>query len=63
MKLPTGRRLGDGSGLTRAGDVVVRVIDARITATARDGTAGSGTYRLLTALTDPVRPNRRVSVL
>lgn len=55
MKLPPGTRLGDGSRLTRAGDVVVRVIDAQITATAPDGTTRSGTYRLLTTLTDPVQ--------
>lgn len=53
MKLPTGTRLDDGSRLTRAGDVVVRVIDAQITATAPDGTTRTGTYRLLTTLTDP----------
>lgn len=53
MKLPTGRRLADGSRLTRAGNVAVRVIDAQVTATAPDGTIRSGTYRLLTTLLDP----------
>lgn len=53
MKLPVLQRLSDGSFLTRAGEVCVRVIDAQITAMAADGTSRSGTYRLLTTLTDP----------
>ncbi|MCA5894212.1 IS4 family transposase [Isoptericola sp. NEAU-Y5] len=53
MKLPVGERLADGSFLTRAGDVSVRVIDAQIISRAPDGTTQSGTYRLLATLTDP----------
>ncbi|WP_454852273.1 IS4 family transposase [Promicromonospora soli] len=53
MKLPVLQRLADGSFLTRAGQVPVRVIDAQITALAADGTSRDGTYRLLTTLLDP----------
>jgi len=53
MKLPVLQRLDDGSFLTRAGDTIVRAIDAQITATAPDGTTQTGTYRLLTTLLDP----------
>lgn len=53
MKLPVLRRLDDGSFLTRAGQVSIRVIDAQVTATAPDGATQAGTYRLLTTLLDP----------
>ncbi len=56
MKLPATRRPADGSFLTRAGQVTIRVIDAQVTATAADGTVQTGTYRLLTTLLDPHEP-------
>jgi hypothetical protein len=53
MKLPVLKRLADGSFLTRAGHVPLRVIDAEITAHTPDGTCHTGAYRLLTTLLDP----------
>ncbi|MFC6507400.1 IS4 family transposase [Promicromonospora citrea] len=53
MKLPATRHLADGSFLTRAGQVTIRVIDAQVTATTADGVVQAGTYRLLTTLLDP----------
>jgi hypothetical protein len=53
LRLPIMRRLGDGSYLSRVGNVPVRVIEAHIVATALDGTTTGGTYRLITSLLDP----------
>jgi len=44
--------LPDGSWLTRIAGLQLRVIDAAITVTGTDGTVITGTYRLLTTLTD-----------
>jgi len=44
--------LPDGSWLTRIAGLNLRVIDAAITVTGTDGTVVTGTYRLLTTLTD-----------
>lgn len=44
--------LPDGSYLTRLGDLAVRVIEADIIVHAADGSRTTGTYRLLTTLTD-----------
>jgi hypothetical protein len=52
MKLPVIDRLADGSYLSIAGGVRVRVIDAAITATTKAGTR-TGHYRLITTLLDP----------
>jgi hypothetical protein len=56
LKLPAARRLGDGSYLSRIGDVTVRVIDAHVEARAADGVVRAGVYRLITTLTDPAVP-------
>lgn len=60
LKLPVLERLTDGSFLSRAGQVQVRVIDARITATPTDeaghpipGRTTTRHYRLITSLLDP----------
>ncbi|MBB5940252.1 IS4 family transposase [Streptomyces zagrosensis] len=57
LKLPTLRRLPDGTFLSRIGEVTVRVIEATITLTPADGTskhsATHHTYRLVTSLLDP----------
>jgi hypothetical protein len=52
-RLPVLARLGDGSFLTRIGDLAVRVVDADITVTCKDGTVIRGRYRLATTLLDP----------
>jgi hypothetical protein len=44
--------LPDGSFLTRIGDLRLRVITAQISLTGADGAVVTGTYRLLTTLTD-----------
>jgi hypothetical protein len=54
-RLPVLARLGDGSFLTRIGELAVRVIDAGITVTCADGTVIRGRYRLATTLLDPRR--------
>lgn len=48
-------RLVDGSYLSTIGSLRVRVIDARITVTVAGGTTFTGTYRLVTTLTDARR--------
>lgn len=57
LKLPTLRRLPDGTFLSRIGKVTVRVIDATITVTPTDRTDEPTTtgraYRLVTSLLDP----------
>jgi hypothetical protein len=52
---PVLARLEDGSFLTRLGTLPVRVIDADITVTCKDGTVIRGSYRLATTLADPRR--------
>jgi hypothetical protein len=49
---PIGARLPDGSYLTRIAGVPLRVIEARITLSGADGATHTGTYRLLSTLTD-----------
>jgi len=48
-------RLADGSYLSTIGSLRVRIIDARITVTVAGGTTFTGTYRLVTTLTDARR--------
>jgi hypothetical protein len=50
--LPSIGRLADGTHLARIGAVTVRVIEAQICVRTRTGCA-TGTYRLVTTLTDP----------
>ncbi|MER7427716.1 IS4 family transposase [Nonomuraea rubra] len=45
----------DGSYLSMIGSLQIRVIEARITVTCADGTTFTGTYRLVTTLTDARR--------
>ena len=52
MRLPATERLADGSYLTDAAGVTVRVIDAAVTITTEAGTR-TGQYRLITTLLDP----------
>ncbi|OKI23143.1 hypothetical protein A6A25_34995 [Saccharothrix sp. CB00851] len=54
-RIPVLARLVDGSYLSTIGAVRVRVVDARITVTVKDGTTFTGTYRLVTTLTDARR--------
>ena len=54
-RIPVLVRLVDGSYLSTIGAVRVRVVDARITVTVKDGTTFTGTYRLVTTLTDARR--------
>ncbi|MGI5508668.1 transposase [Streptomyces sp. CA-106131] len=51
-RTPVLSRLLDGSYLSVIGTVRVRVIDAQITVTCADGTVFTGSYRLVTTLTD-----------
>lgn len=51
-RLPVPARLGDGSYLSRLGDLTVRIIDAPLTVTCANGTRYTGSYRLATTLTD-----------
>ncbi|MFJ1700956.1 transposase [Streptomyces sp. NPDC088252] len=51
-RTPVLTRLGDGSYLSVIGTEKVRVIDATITVTCADGTVFTGSYRLVTTLTD-----------
>jgi hypothetical protein len=53
-KLPTLRRLPDGSYASVFGGIPVRVVDAEITIATKTGRA-TGTYRLITTLLDPHR--------
>jgi hypothetical protein len=52
---PVLARLADGSYLSQAGGLPVRIIEATITVTCADGTVFSGAYRLATTLTDAGR--------
>ncbi|WP_433544565.1 IS4 family transposase (plasmid) [Streptomyces sp. CA-294286] len=54
-RTPVLTRLGDGSYLSVIGTERVRIIDATITVTCADGTVFTGTYRLVTTLTDARR--------
>ena len=54
-RTPVLPRLLDGSYLSVIGTVRVRVIDAQITVTCADGTVFTGSYRLVTTLTDARR--------
>jgi hypothetical protein len=54
-RTPVLTRLGDGSYLSVINSVRVRIIDAQITVTCIDGTVFTGTYRLVTTLTDARR--------
>ncbi|GAA4930660.1 hypothetical protein HD597_004172 [Nonomuraea thailandensis] len=47
--------LTDGSYLSMIGSLQIRVIEARITVACADGTTFTGTYRLVTTLTDARR--------
>ena len=49
---PVLARLSDGSYLSRAGALPVRIIEASITVACQDGTVYRGDYRLVTTLTD-----------
>lgn len=49
---PVLTRLANGSYLSAIGTVKVRIIDAQITVTCADGTSFTGSYRLVTTLTD-----------
>ncbi|WP_331758251.1 IS4 family transposase (plasmid) [Nocardia sp. NBC_01377] len=53
--VPAIARLGDGSWLTRAGAVTVRVIDAEIAVSCAGGPRRVERYRLITTLTDDKR--------
>ncbi|MFF7356733.1 transposase [Streptomyces filipinensis] len=55
-------RLDDGSYLSVIGTVNVRIIDAEITVTCSDGTVFTGSYRLVTTLTDARRHSARALV-
>ncbi|MFJ9034678.1 transposase [Streptomyces sp. NPDC102274] len=54
-RTPVLARLADGSYLSVIGTVKVRIIDAEIAVTCSDGTVFTGSYRLVTALTDARR--------
>lgn len=54
-RTPVLARLADGSYLSVLGTVKVRVIDAQITVTCADGIVFTGSYRLVTTLTDARR--------
>jgi hypothetical protein len=51
-RTPVLARLGDGSYLSVLGSVPVRIVEAKITVTCKDGTSFTGSYRLATTLTD-----------
>lgn len=53
MNLPVEQQLADGSWLSTARGLRVRVIDAEITITTQAGVR-TGSYRLITTLTDPL---------
>ncbi len=59
---PVLSRLDDDSYLSRLGTVTVRVIEAQITVTCADKTTFTGSYRLITTLTDPRRHPARTLV-
>ncbi|MFE1293085.1 IS4 family transposase [Streptomyces sp. NPDC058751] len=54
-RTPVLTRLVDGSYLSVIGAVKVRIIDAQIAVTCADGTSFTGSYRLVTTLTDARR--------
>ncbi|WP_323377491.1 IS4 family transposase [Streptomyces sp. RB17] len=54
-RTPVLTRLADGFYLSVIGTVKVRIIDARIAVTCVDGTSFTGSYRLVTTLTDARR--------
>lgn len=54
-RTPVLSRLRDGSYLSVIGTVRVRVVDAQVTVTCADGTVFTGSYRLVTTLTDARR--------
>ncbi|MFC5200556.1 transposase [Streptomyces kaempferi] len=54
-RTPVLTRLADGSYLSVIGTVKVRIIDAQIAVTCADGTSFTGSYRLVTTLTDARR--------
>ncbi|WP_307524268.1 IS4 family transposase [Streptomyces umbrinus] len=54
-RTPVLTRLTDGSYLSAIGTVKVRVIDTQIAVTCADGTSFTGSYRLVTPLTDARR--------
>jgi hypothetical protein len=54
-RTPVLTRLIDGSYLSVIGTVKVRIIDAQIAVTCADGTSFTGSYRLVTTLTDARR--------
>ncbi|MFF0793180.1 transposase [Streptomyces spiralis] len=54
-RTPVLARLTDGSYLSVIGTVRVRIVDAQITVTWADGTVFTGSYRLVTTLTDARR--------
>lgn len=54
-RTPVLARLGDGSYLSVLGTVPVRIVEAKITVTCKDGTSFTGSYRLATTLADARR--------
>jgi hypothetical protein len=54
-RTPVLTRLADGSYLSVIGTVRVRVIDAQVTVACADGTVFTGSYRLVTTMTDARR--------
>ena len=54
-RTPVLTRLGDGSYLSVLGTVPVRIVEAKINVTCKDGTSFTGFYRLATTLTDARR--------
>ncbi|WSQ32898.1 transposase (plasmid) [Streptomyces sp. NBC_01527] len=54
-RTPVLARLGDGSYLSVLGTVPVRIGEAKVTVTCKDGTSFTGSYRLATTLTDARR--------
>ncbi|WP_373431719.1 transposase [Streptomyces achromogenes] len=54
-RTPVLARLGDGSYLSVLGTLPVRIVEAEIIVTCKDGTSFTGFYRLVTTLTDARR--------
>jgi hypothetical protein len=61
-RTPVLARLADGSNLSAIGTVHVRIIDAHIAVTCADDTVFTGSYRLVTTLTDARRYPARTLV-
>ncbi|WP_306191418.1 IS4 family transposase [Streptomyces sp. MK5] len=61
-RTPVLARLDDGSYLSVIGTVNVRIIAAEITVTCSDGTVFTGSYRLVTTLTDARRHSARALI-